>query len=200
MRQILLSMTAATAVATFAACSPATNASRTAPEQFIANISQYCGKSFEGTVMQDDPPPASDIFSGQKLVMHVSECSDSVVMIPFHVGEDHSRTWILTLVDGKVRLKHDHRMRDGSEDVLTMYGGDAKDSGTEFRQEFPVDQYSIDLLRREGLDVAVENQWAMELEDSSFFIYELSRPDGRMFKVAFNLTKEVETPPTPWGY
>ena len=52
---------------------------------------------------------------GQRLVMHVRDCSADEVRIPFWVGEDHSRTWVVTRTETGLRLKHDHRHEDGSE-------------------------------------------------------------------------------------
>jgi hypothetical protein len=56
-----------------------------------------------------------------------------------------------------------------------MYGGDTATPGTEFRQEFPVDAFSIEMFEREGLNVSVTNTWAMEIEPGQRFLYELSR-------------------------
>ena len=139
---------------------------------------------------------------GQRLVMHVRGCDDPTreLKVPFHVGDDHSRTWVLTRTDDGVRLKHDHRHEDGSEDAVTMYGGDTAAAGTAQRQEFPVDAESIATFEREGLSASVTNTWAMEIEPDQRFLYELSRPGGRMFQVGFDLTRPVELPPTPWGH
>jgi len=115
------------------------------------------------------------------------------------VGEDHSRTWVLTRTGSGLRLKHDHRHQDGSEDAVTMYGGDTASAGTAQRQEFPVDADSIRTFEREGLSASVSNTWAMEINPDQRFVYELSRPGGRLFQVEFDLTQPVDLPPAPWG-
>src|SRR3546814_13473913 len=76
-------------------------------------------------------------------------------------------------------MKHDHRHADGSEDVLTMYGGDTDAPGSAVRQEFPVDAESIALFERESSEASVTNTWAMEVEPGERFLYELSRPGAR---------------------
>jgi hypothetical protein len=58
--------------------------------------------------------------------MHVRTCSENALRIPFHVGDDHSRTWVITRTENGLRLKHDHRHEDGSEDAVTQYGGDSR--------------------------------------------------------------------------
>ena len=67
------------------------------------------------------------------------------------------------------------------------------------RQAFPVDAESIAMFRRGGLNASVENTWAMEVHPKAF-VYELSRPNGRLFRVEFDLTRPVAPPPTPWGW
>jgi hypothetical protein len=169
-------------------------------DQFLARLAQHCGQAFAGRVVTDRPPPAEDPFAGKALVMHVRECNGRELKIPFHVGGDHSRTWVLTRTAEGLRLKHDHRHEDGSHDAVTMYGGDTTTPGTATRQEFPVDAESIAMFEREGLAASVTNTWAMEIEPGRRFVYELSRPGGRLFQVAFDLSAPVETPPAPWGH
>jgi hypothetical protein len=172
----------------------------TEPDDFMAALAQHCGQAFAGRVINDEPAAADSPFAGQALIMHVRECRDNELYIPFHVGDDHSRTWIVTRTEDGVRLKHDHRHEDGSDDAVTMYGGDSVTAGTVIRQEFPVDSFSIEMFEREGLDVSVTNVWAMEIEPGNRFLYELGRPGGRLFQVEFDLTTPVPAPPAPWGH
>jgi len=168
--------------------------------QFLAAVSAMCGKAFAGKVVANEPAQPNDPFETQPLVMHVRTCdTPSEVKVPFHVGEDRSRTWVLTLVGDRIRLKHDHRHQDGTSDVLTMYGGDSVVAGTATRQEFPVDQFSIDLFTRENRSVSNTNVWAMEVHPGRMFAYELTRP-GRKLRVEFDLTAPVAVPPAPWGH
>jgi hypothetical protein len=174
----------------------------TAPaDAFMARIAEHCGEAFAGQIVANHPPVEDDPFVGKQLVMHVRKCSEGEIEIPFHVGDDHSRTWVLTRTESGLRLKHDHRHEDGTDDAVTMYGGDTATPGTEVRQEFPVDQESIDLFLREGLTVSVTNVWAMEIEPRQRFLYELTRREhDRVFQVEFDLTSPVPPPPTPWGH
>lgn len=187
-----------------AACTaPATRDVAQAPaDAFLAAIATHCGNAYEGRIVANTPKPTTpDAFEGKRLVMHVRGCDApaSRIEIPFHVGDDHSRTWILTRTASGLRLKHDHRHADGSPDDTTMYGGDARDAGSASRQAFPVDAESIAMFERGGLTASVENTWAMEIHPRSF-VYELARPNGRLFRVEFDLTRPVATPPTPWGW
>lgn len=170
-------------------------------DAFLARIAQHCGQAFEGRIIANTPTSATpDPFEGKKLVMHVRECGERELRVPFHVGDDHSRTWVLTRTESGIRLKHDHRHEDGSDDAVTMYGGDTADAGTEQRQSFPVDAESVSMFEREGLNASVINVWAMEIEPNTRFLYELARPGSdRLFRVEFDLTRPVDAPPPPWG-
>ncbi len=187
-----------------AACGTTPRVAQPLPiDTFMAAIAAHCGKAYAGRIVANLPPPAApDAFEGKPLVMHVRGCDDPKreLKVPFHVGDDHSRTWVLTRTASGLRLKHDHRHEDGSEDAVTMYGGDTDTPGTAQRQEFPVDAESIAMFEQEGLNASVTNTWAMDIEPQRRFLYELSRPGGRLFQVEFDLTTPVALPPAPWGH
>ena len=56
-----------------------------------------------------------------------------------------------------LRLKHDHRHEDGSEDSRSQYGGDSRAPGTGSRQEFPADDFSKALFQKEGIAASIAN-------------------------------------------
>lgn len=160
-------------------------------DRFFDRLSALCGKAFEGRIAS--PPVEADAaFAGRRLTMHVRDCAGGEIRIPFHVGEDRSRTWVVTRTGAGLRLKHDHRHSDGSEDRLSRYGGDSAGEGTARRQEFPADSFSKALFDREGIPASRANVWAME-SDGRAFAYELRRP-GRFFRVEFDLTRPVAPP------
>ena len=179
---------------------PAIDEAPQAPvDAFLSAIASHCGQAFAGKVRVDVPASPDNAFAGKALVMHVRDCGSREIRIPFHVGEDRSRTWVLTRTAAGLRLKHDHRHADGSPDPVTMYGGDTADAGTALRQAFPVDAESIAMFGREGLAASVSNTWAMEIVPGKQFVYELSRPGGRLFQVEFDLSQPIAPPPPPWG-
>lgn len=178
---------------------PSTGAATASADLFFDNVARLCGRAFAGRIVADTPPPSgADPFAGKPLVMHVRECDATRIRIPFFVGDDRSRTWVLTRTGSGLRLKHDHRHPDGSEDAVTMYGGDSAGEGSTLRQTFPVDAESRAMFDREGRSVSNTNVWAMEIEPGRVFVYELSRPQ-RLFRVEFDLTRPVPAPPAPWG-
>ena len=110
---------------------------------FWEQLQGLCGQAFEGTLVL---PEEDEQFGGKKLVMHVRSCNDTVIKIPFFVGDDKSRTWILTYKDDRIELKHDHRHEDGSDDEITMYGGITTNSGQVTVQVFSADQHTTDII------------------------------------------------------
>jgi hypothetical protein len=160
---------------------------------FWASLQELCGTAHEGRVME---APADDTtFADRTLVMHVRSCSDDEIRIPFHVGDDRSRTWVLTRTDTGLRLKHDHRHQDGTEDPVTQYGGDARPGGTVQRQEFPADEHTSSLI-----PAAATNVWTVEVVPSRTFVYALRREGtDRRFRIEFDLSSGIEPPPAPWG-
>ena len=163
-------------------------------DAFWASLQGLCGRAFTGTLTQGSAADSS--FTGKALVMHVRQCSPGEVRIPFHVGEDRSRTWIITRTEGGLRLKHDHRHADGSEDRVTQYGGDTRSAGTAATQEFYADAHTATLI-----PAAVTNVWTVEVIPGSRFAYALRREGtDRRFRVEFDLTRPVAPPPAPWGY
>ncbi len=175
---------------------------QTASDVFWQNLQALCGRSFAGTVAVDTSN--SPDFAGKKLVMQVRSCQKDRIRIPFHVGDDRSRTWILTRINGKIRLKHDHRHPDGRPDKVTMYGGTATNSGMETRQFFPADEETVQVVEPPKGDApsAAANVWWIELVDQKHFTYNLRRMGlDRHFAVRFDLTKPLDVPPPPpWGW
>ena len=128
--------------------------------------------------------------------MHVRSCADNIIRVPFMVGEDRSRTWVFSREGERLQLKHDHRHADGAEDSITQYGGMTTNTGLSTLQVFPADQFTAQLL-----PAAATNVWWVELVAGKYFTYNLRRMGtDRWFSVRFDLSKEVETPPAPWGF
>lgn len=169
--------------------------SAAAHDAFFENLRALCGKAFVGKVVADQP--RSEGFNG-RLVMHVRRCSERQLQIPFHVGDNHSRTWIISKTGSGLTLKHDHRKPDGSDDASTMYGGQTLDAGWPQLQSFPADAVSKELFVRQGLAQSVGNTWQLYLYPK-VFSYRLVR-EAREFRVDFDLTQPVEAPAAPWGY
>lgn len=200
--------------ALLAACSPAATdiPESGAPQDAFWNaLSSHCGQAFAGKLVSSDEPDAD--MQGAEMAMHVRECSDERIAVPFHIkGEDgwnRSRTWVFTRTESGLRLKHDHRHDDGEPDAVTMYGGDTADKGSARSQSFPVDAESIAMFKREGLDASVTNVWTVEVDpadaETPMFAYQLQRtvaggaPEERFFRVEFDLSQPIATPPAPWG-
>ncbi|MBT8277809.1 MAG: hypothetical protein KJO41_02320 [Bacteroidia bacterium] len=161
-------------------------------QKFWNQLQSLCGNAYEGRL---ELPKNDEDFGGKNLVMHVRSCNDSIIKIPFFVGDDRSRTWVLTLENDRIELKHDHRHKDGTDDEITMYGGTSSNAGQATIQMFPADEETKLLI-----PAASTNVWWITLNEKQF-TYNLRRlGTDRVFKVVFDLNKTVENPGPPWGW
>jgi hypothetical protein len=166
------------------------------PEQdaFWKQLQALCGQAFAGKIVESTSATDAQ-FAGQTLVMHVRACGENEIRIPFHVGDNRSRTWVITRTPAGLRLKHDHRHEDGTEDKVTQYGGETTGPGTAAQQDFPADKFTAELI-----PAAKTNVWSLIFSPGKSLGYRLVREsEGRRFRVDFDLTKPVPPPPAPWG-
>lgn len=166
----------------------------TVPSQaFWDKLQTHCGNAYAGKLAEGQDRPE---FTGD-LVMHVKTCSDNEIKIPFFVGDNLSRTWILTKDDHNlIQLKHDHRHEDGSEEDINFYGGKSTNVGHDNFQFFPADPETASMIPG-----ASSNVWWIELGDDQYS-YNLKRVavENPPFRVEFDLTTPIDTPADPWGW
>lgn len=178
------------------AAEPETEAASISAERINSNfwnrLAKLKGKSFQGEVLE---APEGDDFRGKKLVMHILDVKKDTIYIPFNVGDNLSRTWILTKTDKGIQLKHDHRKVDGSEDEVTMYGGVTPNTGFDGLAMFPADQETVDLLPS-----TATNLWWITVDEKQF-TYNLRRIGSPVkFSIGFDLESPIDTPQPSWGW
>lgn len=154
-------------------------------QAFFNNLKALCGQSFQGKEVYTAADRNS--WQGLTLSMELSECEDGHIYIPLKVGDDASRTWMLLIEEGELRFRHDHRLKDGSPDPVTLYGGYASSKGNAFAQFFPADAYTCELIA-----YACQNEWNLEIaEDFSVFTYRLYRDGELRLQADFNLREPL---------
>lgn len=162
-----------------------------ANDAFWSKLQTHSGKAYKGTLTEG----RADALTKGEMVMHVRFTSDSVIKIPFFVGDDRSRTWVLKRQNGKILLKHDHRHEDGTPDKVTQYGGWTPNSGSPRMQFFPADEETAKLLPS-----SASNIWWITIDDQ-FFTYNLRRVNSNTpITVKFDLSQPVTAPAAPWGW
>jgi hypothetical protein len=160
--------------------------------QFWNSLLAHCGKAYEGVL---EIPEEDEDFGGKRLIMHVRSCGENQIKIPFFVGEDKSRTWILSRKGNRISLQHDHRHEDGTEDGINFYGGITTNKGKSDIQIFSADKHTQNLI-----PAAATNVWWITVDETTF-TYNLRRlGTDRVFRVVMDLTKPIETPKAPWGW
>lgn len=163
-------------------------------DEYWSHLTSLCGKAFAGELVTH--PEGETGFVGHALVMHVRDCSAERIRIPFMVGDDRSRTWVLTRKGDRIELKHDHRHADGTPEDSTLYGGTSSNAGRANEQYFPADEQT-----RQVIEPAFSNVWVMRVHPGETFTYGLWRlGTPRVFQVDFDLSVEVDAPEAPWGW
>jgi hypothetical protein len=181
-----------------AACRPATRPTQdlTQPvsgifvsdshQEFFDNLASLCGKTFVGEQTYRSHHGAS--WADRSMIMYVTVCEDNHIHIPFHVDDDHSRTWMFMAEEGKLVFKHQHLHEDGTHEEGSMYGGVANDEGTALVQYFPADEYTATVIEGGG-----GNLWTVSMDENmTYFSYRLDRDGEKRFEIVFDLTKPLE--------
>ena len=155
-------------------------------------LAPLCGYAFAGRVVAGTEPSDAAI-AAERLVMWVRDCGEDEIRIPFHVGDDRSRTWVLTRTAAGVHLHHVHRHEDGSEDTVSRYGGHAAGAASGTTLDFPADHRTAAML-----PAAATNVWTVAVEPGHRFVYALRREaEDRRFRVELDLTRPLPPPEGP---
>jgi len=143
---------------------------------FFDALQSLCGSRYEGQMTY--PKEGQDSFAGKVLVATFASCTDNQIKIPFVVGKDKSRTWIISKTIAGLQLKHDHRHADGTPDEINMYGGLASELGSSLSQSFAADAHTAKII-----PAASTNVWMLSLsENKEVFTYYLERHGAPRFK------------------
>lgn len=180
----------------FAACVPSGNQTDSGNQsqnevqntqvQFLNNLGALCGFAYKGEELFRSPHGES--WAEREMIMYVADCGTDHAFIPFHIDDDKSRTWMFTLVDGKLRFQHQHLHDDGTPEEGSMYGGWATEDGTALRQFFPADEYTASVIPGGG-----GNLWIVEIaSDLSWLSYRLDRDGEKRFELRFDLNKKID--------
>ena len=186
MKQVVAAMLLALAGSAGAADNP--------QQQWWSQLQALCGQAFAG---QEIRGAQGSAFAGQPVVIHVHECSEERIRIPLVVGDDRSRTWVISRDGHGITLKHDHRHADGSADAITWYGGTTSNQGSAQVQVFPADQLTAEVIAGSG----ISSVWQISIEPGQRLVYAGNRVgSARGFQIDFDLTQPVAAPPPPWGW
>jgi len=162
-------------------------------ESFWSAIRPYCGQAYEGELVS--ARDGDDGFREQSVIVHIKQCEDSRLLMPLHVGDDHSRTWVLERQAWGVGLKHEHRDPDGSPQAVSRYGGLARPPADDTTLTFPVDEETLAMLPN-----SVGGFWTLSLEEDTLY-YQVQREGAeQVFRLAFDLSEAVDPPRAPWGW
>lgn len=168
---------------------PSSRGNHGSPEPLRA---AYPGRTTLNTLASPEP------FEGAVLRMVLDSCDGDLLPIPFVVGEDRSRTWLLSFEEGALRLAHDHRDTRGTPGEANLYGGlahrtpsEGAEPSSEHLLYFPADASTL-----EARPARAANTWVMALAPGGDrFYYRLYLNGALRLEAAFDLTRTVPLPP-----
>lgn len=161
-------------------------------EAFFENMKALCNETAEGRVISNQAVDADWI--AQTLIVGPVSCEADVIRMPLAVGEDESRTWVLSRSADGLEFRHEHVEPDGTPSDVTEYGGYAAwGAGTELTQAFPADENTKANFTANGIARSNTNIWTFTLDpDAGTLTYALARPatdsdPARDFRAVFDL-------------
>lgn len=150
-----------------------------APNLF-ETLAELEGQSFVGAMTFPEQP---DHPMNQIMKIEVQKTTTGELRIPLQVGDDRSRTWVLSRTESGIQLKHEHRHADGHLDATTNYGGCDNSPKLGNLLIFPADQETAELLPE-----ASSNVWSLRLSpDGRTLTYYLERHARPRFEAQFKI-------------
>lgn len=180
-------------VALAAACGRPPAVADTTQREFWRALRDLCGQAFQGQLVETSPADSS--LMGQVLTLDVWQCYAREIRLAFHVGDDHSRVWLLAPTATGLRLTHSLHSADGNELPFSGYGGETWTPGSRTLQEFRADEGTI-----ARIPSAAGAVWMLEVRPNERIGYGLRSPTGDDFRVEFDLSRRAGRPPAPWGF
>ena len=162
---------------------------------FWTQLRSLCGQSFVGTVVT--AAAADSALAGQPLVLDFWQCYHRELRLAFHVGNDHSRVWLLASDQTALRLSHSLHDSTGAALRFSGYGGKTQDAGTPAKQVFHLEPGSLSQV-----PAAAGTTWTIEVLPRERLTYALLAPAGELrFRVDFDLRQRASRRlPSPWGF
>jgi hypothetical protein len=175
-----------------AACNPAPDAPGPSPsdplearQAFFEHMRGFCGQTFGGRTIYAEEGDTT--FEPARLYFIVEECSDDELRIPFIVGDDASRTWVLRMGEEGLTFFHEHLRPDGTEYETSGFGGHASDEGSPTFQHFP------DFRANDETPAEEHRIWRLRIDrEHDLFVYYLDRGGQPAYRLVFHLG-----PPSP---
>lgn len=157
-------------------------------ETFWIDLSALCGKAYPGRVVVDST--SSPTFRDRPLSLYFARCDENTIKMPLLVGGQPWVTLTVSRVDGHLRLKHTHEVRDDGTSPPSGYGGDTRGTGTEVAQDFYADEFTAQLDEAAG-----DTVWTIEVRSGAVMSYGLRREgSNRVFRAVFDLSRGRPAP------
>lgn len=143
-------------------------------ENFLLNVSKYCGDTLEGIILTHQQQPEIE---GREIEFSLGKCTEHEARIEIHFPGEEQVHIILTLINNELLLKHDVRDTSQAPGQNPMYGGFSDMEGTSHRQVFPVHNFG------EAMWPGFENfVWEIHLDEQSGHLTYIERAEDIIMK------------------
>jgi hypothetical protein len=160
---------------------------------FWQSLRSLCGQAFEGRLVEASV--TDSVALAAPLVLDVWQCYAEELRLAFHVGDDHSRVWLISPTDDGLSIEHALHGPDGEPLPFSGYGGATDSQGTATMQVFRPDDETL-----ADVPSAVGTHWTLEVLPGERITYRLHSPATGDFRVDFDIVRRAARPPAPWGY
>lgn len=160
---------------------------------FWSSLRSLCGQAFEGRLVEASVADSAALAA--PLALEVWQCYSDEIRLAFHVGDDHSRVWLISPTADGLSIEHSLHGPDGEPLPYSGYGGTTDSPGTATTQLFrPDDETLADVPSSTG------TEWILEVVPRERITYRLRSPAAGDFRVDFDLGRRTGRQPAPWGY
>jgi hypothetical protein len=160
-----------------------------AQRAFFDHVRSLCGQTFGGRTVYAEE--TDETFEPARLYFTVEECGEDELRMPFVVGGDPSRIWILQRGEDGLTFFHEHLREDGTEYESSGFGGHADARGSATYQHFP------DFWTTDQTPAAERRVWSLRIDhEHDLFVYDLERGGRPAFRLVFHLGPPSPAPST----
>jgi hypothetical protein len=149
---------------------------------FWGRLESLCGQAYTGSV--GIAGPVDSAVTRAPVNIYVYKCAPTEIRIGLYVGADRSRVMVIDRVPGGLRITRELTRENGSPAAGSGVTGLTRDAGAPGAQTFVS---------------ASGEEWHFEIDPAKTLVFGHSERAADLLRIAFDLEKQIASPPPPWG-
>ena len=156
---------------------------------FLDHLYALKGKKVGGTIIY--PSGNETPFKGESIWLEVKASGRKEIRLPIYRDQRIYRTLILGQHEQGFSLQHEHKMPNGLQAEISMYGGYSIGAPSPYIMVFPADAYS-----RQLLGSLRENVWSLAFNNERTILSYIAEENGHVtLQIDFDLTTGINSAP-----